>query len=245
MQDEKNETLEGFEQARQSFEETQALKSELYKRTINRVLKGPIDGELEPLEWQRLKECESLVLVRLEEMGIRLVVNDSDRVCYLTNLQSATDDDAEFVAFRSSQLSRTSSIIFLLCLQKYLESEEGLDSNLRRFTLDEMVEALFAFEDSGASDVDRKFQQKIRQSLKDLEQFKLIRGSEIIKGKQEEVVYEVRPLIKFFQSELGLRELRNTIGNYLRSNHTPTHSSEDDQKDDSQAQLNIYLDQEQ
>ena len=137
-----------------------------------------------------------------------------------------------------------SSIIFLLCLQKYLESEEGLDSNLRRFTLDEMVEALFAFEGSGASDVDRKFQQKIRQSLKDLEQFKLIRGSEIIKGKQEEVVYEVRPLIKFFQSELGLRELRNTIGNYLRSNHTPTDSSEEDQKDDSQAQLNIYLDQE-
>lgn len=225
--------LEGIQENPQGKKSAADERLENYQRAINRILRGPVDAEIDPQDWYRIKETQSLLQVRLEEMGMRLVVIDTDRVCYLTNLNQGDGQEEGFSPFRPSTLSRQASILVLLLLQRYLQSEAEIDKRLRIFTVDEMASALLVYEDTTAVDITTQMQKKTKQQLKTLEDLKLIRSNESTKLRNEDLLYEVRPLIKYFADQHRINDLRQALENYLR---TGTKAGKTDADDPDSAQ---------
>lgn len=215
---------------------------ENYQRAMNRILRGPIDAEIDPQDWHRIKQVQSLLQVRLEEMGMSLTVVDSDQVCYLSNLVQMDGAEEGFSPFRPSTLSRQTSILLLLVLQKYLQSEGEIDKNLRMFTVDEMANALLVYEDTTATDITSQMQKKTKQKLKELEDMRLIRSNETTRLKTEELIYEARPLVKYFADQQRINNLKDVLEQYQRSGSRKTIANDEtdgsnDQSSDEQNTL--------
>lgn len=238
-----NYALDGIAQNPADYQDPLAQKADTYQRAINRILRSPIDGEFEPQDWQRVKAVQSLLEARLQEMGMRLVVVDSDRVCFLTNLTNSEEDEQTYNPFRSTNLSRTSSILLLIALQKYLQSEGEIEPGLRRFRFDDIAAAMLPYENVLAVEITRQFQSKVRQSLKELEQLKILRSNEHTRARGEETVYEVRPLIRHLADHQKISDLRLALNNYLnaqvRDDSELDRTANETQEPDQQGSLDI------
>jgi len=181
------------------------------KAAIILLLKGILYKKEREREFFELINSYGEISDYLENIGLKVVIDESDGYAYLKNIEYEDEQEALPKLISQRELSFKVSLLCVLLREKIAEFEMQSDNEIAVVSKDDIIQKMALFLENEFNEI--KIKKEIEATIKKVEELGFLK-----KIKEKDELYEIKPSIKAFIDAQWLDEFDKRLQEYKTLN---------------------------